>query len=394
MSFGSLLRTVTIVLLTSLLASVPLAVRAADPFEINVILPLTGTFAFLAKEEAASLNVAENVINKSGGIRGRPIKFVIQDDQSSAQVAVQLANGVIAKKVAVLLGSSGVAQCSAMAPLMKDGPVMYCFSPGIYPPEGSYVFSSSLATQDLLDATIRYYRQMGWTKLALISSTDASGQDGEKRFDTALGLPENKGVTVVDREHFNLTDVSVAAQMTHIKASGAQAMVAWVSGTPFGTILRGSIDAGLTIPIMTSTANLTYPQLETYGQNMPDNVLFPGSPGDAPDVLARGPVKNSVTTYLDAFKAAGLRADQGHTLAWDPAMLIISAYRKFGTEATATQIRDYLMGLQGWTGIDGVYDFHAVPQRGLNISSVIIVRWLKDKDRWVAVSKPGGAPFK
>jgi branched-chain amino acid transport system substrate-binding protein len=394
MSLASLLRTVAVAVLAALFASVPMSVGAADPFEINVILPMTGTFAFLAKEEAASLGVAESVVNKSGGIRGRPIKFVIQDDQSSAQTAVQLANGVIAKKVSVVLGSSGVAQCSAMAPLMKDGPVMYCFSPGIYPPEGSYVFSSSLATQDLLGATIRYYRELGYTKLALIASTDASGQDGEKRFDVALAAPENKGEAVVDREHFNLTDVSVAAQMTHIKSSGAQAMVAWVSGTPFGTILRGTIDAGLTIPIMTSTANLTYPQLETYGTNMPDNVLFPGSPGDALDVLSRGPVKSAVQTYLDAFKAAGLRADQGHTLAWDPAMLIVSAYKKFGFEATPQQIRDYLMGLQGWTGIDGIYDFHAVPQRGLNISSVIIVRWLKDKDRWVSVSKPGGAPLK
>ena len=48
---------------------------------------------------------------------------------------------------------------------------------------------------------------------------------------------------------------------------------------------------------------------------MPDNILFPGSPGDAPDVLTNGPVKSNVTTYLDAFKAAYALHDNG--LAWE-----------------------------------------------------------------------------
>jgi len=387
------LRLVAVALIL-VLGGLPSASRAADPFEINVILPQTGPFAFLAKEEAASLGVAEGVVNKGGGIEGRPIKFVFQDDQSSAQVAVQLTNQVIAKKPSVILGSSSVASCSAMLPLAKDGPVMYCFSPGIYPPAGSYVFSASLATRDLLSATARFFRESGWTKIALLASTDASGQDGEKSIDVALGAPENRSMAIVDREHFNLTDVTVAAQLAHIKASGAQAMIAWVSGTPFGTVLRGALESGLDIPIMTSTANLTYPQLETQASYIRDNVYFPASPGDAPEVLRNGPVKNAVNTYISAFKAAGIRPDQGHTLSWDPAMLIVSAYKKLGLGATPTQIRDYLANLRGWTGINGQYDFGAVPQRGLTIDSVIIVRWVRDKDTWVAVSSPGGKPIK
>ena len=43
-------------------------------------------------------------------------------------------------------------------------------------------------------------------------------------------------MTVVAREHFNLTDISVAAQMANIKSSGAQALIAWSTGTPVATI--------------------------------------------------------------------------------------------------------------------------------------------------------------
>jgi branched-chain amino acid transport system substrate-binding protein len=280
-----------------------------------------------------------------------------------------------------------------MAPLVKDGPVMYCFSPGIYPDRGSYVFSASLATKDLLAATARYYRENGWKKIATITSTDATGQDGDARIAEAFGTSENSGETIVDKEHFNTSDISIAAQMTHIKASGAQAMIAWVTGTPFGTVLRAAADAGVDLPVMTSTGNLVYPQLDSYSAFIGNNVLFPASPGDAIDVLRPGPVKNAVSSYLAAFKAAGIKPDQGHTLSWDPALLVIDGFKKFGFGMTAMQLRDYLVDLKGWTGIDGVYDFTAVPQRGLSVSSVIIVRWSKDKGTWSSVSLPGAAPL-
>ncbi len=221
------------------LLAVPLPSLSADPFEVNVILPLTGAVAFLGQKEKESLDVIETVTNKNGGVRGRPIKFVYYDDQSNPPVSVQVVNQIVATKhPAVILGSSFVSTCSATAPLVEGaGPVPHCFSPGIYPKAGSYVFSASMATTDLLETTARYYRERGWKKVAMITSTDASGQDGERQVNTAFGTPENKEMEIVDREHFNTTDISVAAQMAHIKQSGAQAMIAWMTGASFATIL-------------------------------------------------------------------------------------------------------------------------------------------------------------
>src|SRR5580692_3388343 len=107
-------------MLLALFATIPFASAAPDPYEINVIIPLTGSAAFLAKEEAASLGVFEKQVNERGGIRGQPIKFVYSDDQSSPQMAVQALNQVIAKHVPVVLGSSLVGTCGAMAPIVKD----------------------------------------------------------------------------------------------------------------------------------------------------------------------------------------------------------------------------------------------------------------------------------
>ncbi|HEV3087111.1 MAG TPA: ABC transporter substrate-binding protein, partial [Candidatus Elarobacter sp.] len=179
----------------ALLCAAALPARAADePYEINAVLSLTGTAAFLGQEEKQALDAVEKITNARGGIRGRKIHFVVQDDQSNPQLAVQLTRGVMDKHVPVILGSSLVAQCNAMMAVVKDGgPVQYCFSPGIHPDRSTYTFSSSVSTKDLALIMVRYFHKKGWNRIAVMTSTDATGQDAERNFDAAFAAPENKG---------------------------------------------------------------------------------------------------------------------------------------------------------------------------------------------------------
>jgi len=151
-------RLASCVVAAALLATLPHLASAADPYTIYVIAPITGPSAFLGNEEASALKVLEDQVNKTGGVRGRPIHFVIQDDQTLSQNSVQLLNGIITQKVPFLLGTSQTAACGAMLPVVANGPVVYCFSPGVHPPPGSYMFSASISTADYIVATIRYLR--------------------------------------------------------------------------------------------------------------------------------------------------------------------------------------------------------------------------------------------
>ena len=87
-----------------------------------MVLPLTGAAAFLGTSEQAALQRAEPVLSRDGGIGGRAVRFVFHDDQTSPQIAVQLANQINAGKPAIVLGSATVAMCNAMAPLYRRGP--------------------------------------------------------------------------------------------------------------------------------------------------------------------------------------------------------------------------------------------------------------------------------
>jgi len=376
-----------------LLASSMPQVQAADPFEINVILSLTGPGAFLGKSEQSAIALVEDRTNKSGGVGGRPIKFVVADDESSPQVDVQLANALMSKHVSAIVGPSLAGGCNAIQALLKaDGPLLYCLSAGFHPPKGSYGFTYGVSTGDLIAVNVRYFQQRGWKKIALITSTDASGQDGEAGLDAALARPEFKDMTLVDREHYAVADPTVTAQLARIKASGAQAIVAWGTGSPIGTVFHGYADAGLDLPIGVSASNLIYSEMKQFAAIMPSGFMSAGLPCVAPDSIPPGDLATAVRQFVDAFKAVGTHGDVAQAIGWDPPIILLGAYKKLGLAATPAQLRDYLSALHGFSGANGTYDFRDGSQRGLTEKNGIMVRWDAARDTWVAISKFGGAP--
>ncbi len=385
---------VAVALVTGLLAgaggSTPPA-QADEPYVINAILSLTGSAAFLGQGEARTLEVAEAAVNKSGGIGGRPVHFAIADDQSSPQVAVQLLNGIAAKNASVVIGPSLTGTCRAVAPLLNTAILAYCLSPGVRPERGSYMYSSGFLVKDGLTVALRYLRARNLDRVAFLSSTDATGQDGEESFRASLLLPENKSIQFVDNEHFNPADISVAAQMVRIKQSGAQALIALTTGTQLGTALRGATEAGLNIPVFTSNGNMTLEQTKQYqGLFALDNLYYESTLMFARSALPRGPLRDAVESFYQMAEGAKLPAEIGPSLAWDPAMLIVAALRHLGADAGAPQIRAYLAGIHDYMGANGPYDFVKTPQRGLDDADGVVVRWDAGKSTWVPMSLPGG----
>jgi branched-chain amino acid transport system substrate-binding protein len=374
-------------------ALVPAGAGAADPFAIPVILSLTGPGAFLGKNTQVALNVVADGVNKTGGIGGRTIEFAVQDDQSNPQVSVQLLNGILDRHPSLVMGSTLVASCSAMAALLKNGPVEFCFSGGMHPDKGSYVFSYGADTTTYARVAQRYFRERGWKRIAILTTTDASGKDGERVTDAALALPENKDVVVVDREYFAVTDVSVTAQIEKIKASGAQAVVVWGTGTPLGTVFNGMKNAGLDIPVAMSASNLIFAEMKQFAPIMPRQLYAAGPPCTALDALPRGKIRTAVTDFIDAFKAAGIHADAAESVGYDPAQIVVAAYKKLGLSATPAQIRDYIAGLHDWTASVGEYDFRDGSQKGSVESSTMVVRVDPSGDNFIGVSKLGGDPL-
>src|SRR5580698_2856174 len=120
-----------------------------EPFQIHTILSLSGAGAFVGKAESDTLANFEKYVNAHGGIHGRPVQFVIQDDESNTQTTVQFMQALVAQHAAIVLGPNYTASCSVVLPLVVNGPVQYCFSPAVHPAPGSYTFSVGVSTKDL-----------------------------------------------------------------------------------------------------------------------------------------------------------------------------------------------------------------------------------------------------
>ncbi|HUC62478.1 MAG TPA: ABC transporter substrate-binding protein [Alphaproteobacteria bacterium] len=376
------------------LAAAPVA-RAAE-YDINVVLPLSGGAAFVGQGQRAVLDALAAQVNKTGGIDGDQLKFLFHDDQTSPQVAVQLTNEILPSHPTVVIGSSLVGMCLAMAPLMKEGPVQYCMSPAIHPKPGGYIFSASCSSIDQIAAVMRYYRMMGWTKLAVMNTTDASGQDGDRAVDEVLNYPENKGVMKkVIQEHFNPTDISVAAQIARIKASGAQALIAWTTGAPAGTVFKGMVQAGLDIPVAPTSGNQTFAAMKAWSSFLPKHVilasaLYPPHAG----VLTLDPrIEKAQAEMYAILKERGLKADNQVATSWDAGLIVVAGLRKLGLKATPAQLRDFIANLTDFAGVDGIYNFKKYPERGLGPLGSTVTTYDPKTESWVWLAKPGGEPI-
>ncbi len=387
-----LTRLVTAVLALMLAAAeAALAVPASGtPYELPAIVPSTGGGAFLAKSYLETFRAIERLVNATGGIQGQPLKIVPLDSQTTGQVGLQLANKFVGKD-AVFIDGGPSTVCNAIVPLVvKSGPVDFCLSPLIHPPAGSYVFSASVASYDSTKVGIRYFRARGWKRIAIVASTDASGQDYENQTNAVLQLPENKRVQIVARAHFAPADLSVSAQISRVKASAPQAILVYATGTPVATALRAIAESGLDVPVQIPTSNAIYTQLATYKAFLPKQLFFSTVLALTPGAIPPGPIREVQRKYFQAFKAIGSRPDFAHNLAWDPTMIVVDALRHLGTHATAEQIRDYILHLHGWVGINGVYDFGGGDQRGIGENAAEVAQWNAATDTWVRASAARG----
>lgn len=373
-------------LLMPLLAAGP--ARAQATYDIHVILALTGGGAFLGKQEQQALQLEEPVINRAGGVHGKPVRFTFHDDASAPQTAVQLTQEVLQAKPKIVIGSTLTATCNAMAPLFENGPIMYCLSALIEPKPG-FVFTSSVSADSMAEAELRFARSRGWTRVAIVTSTDASGQQGDKSFDKLIASGAFKDVAITDRAHFNIQDVSVAAQIAHLKGTDPQAWIGWATGTPMTTVWRGFAQAGIDLPSITFGGNMTQVQMSQFASVIPPNLYFVsseftlyGSPGFTADPR----VAAKQAEMYKAYGAQNLKPDQGSVLGWDAATLVADVLDALPESASPKQIRDYIASRTDQPGVNGLYDFVRTPQRGLSVDNCVVSRWDPAAGRWLAVA--------
>jgi branched-chain amino acid transport system substrate-binding protein len=120
-----------IAMLVSVVLVAPTAAPAQDAIKVGIVLPLTGDQAKFGEIEKQSFDIALEEINKSGGIKGTKLEFLVEDDTGRPDVGRSVAEKLITKDKVVMLGGgysssvtaavAGVAQQNRLPFLINTG---------------------------------------------------------------------------------------------------------------------------------------------------------------------------------------------------------------------------------------------------------------------------------
>ncbi|MBI3515955.1 MAG: ABC transporter substrate-binding protein, partial [Proteobacteria bacterium] len=100
-------------------SALPKTARAQGAkLQLGVLTPLTGAGGFDGPRMLKAMQVVADEVNQAGGLLGRQIEFVVEDDQTNPEAAVRAARKLIdVSKVPAIMGTWASAVTSAVAPL-------------------------------------------------------------------------------------------------------------------------------------------------------------------------------------------------------------------------------------------------------------------------------------
>jgi len=376
----------TVLLLVALMLVVPLAgcgssaeekpetTETKDPYRIGAVLSETGTYAGLGEPERNTLEMEVAKINEAGGVNGHPIEIVYEDDATDPDTAVAATTRLIDKEgVIAIIGATGTGATMAMRQEIDRAGI-----PQVSPAGGTaitasfdpLVFQTPWSNSLVIPYELAYIKDQGITKVGLIADSGGFGKDG-------AGVVKAKaaaaGITIVADETFNPGDTDMSAQLTKIKAAGAQAVLMVTAGKEAATIAKNLKDLGMTAPLFGTHGNARAEFIEGAG---PASEGFKFAAGKIllPESYGKDSESYTVATdFIERYTAEFGKAPDtfaGH--AYDALHITVNALQTLDEGFTSSDLRDAIEATNGFVGIGGVFTYSATDHNGMTEADLVM----------------------
>jgi len=235
-----------------------------DTIRIGVTQPLTGAFAASGNYVTQGAKIAEEQINAGGGVLGRKIQLVIEDNKSNPTEAVATAEKLIGKdKVPVMMGAwSSTLTLAIMPKLMEYGVPMLVetSSSGKITTSGNpWIFRISPTSEMEARAFAGNVKPLGIRKADFLATNNDFGLGASKEFSEML---RSQGVQVGVMETMDPKATDFSAQLAKIKASGGDTLFVTTAVEQITLVLKQAREQQLKARIIT-----------TGGSNSPDQLI-------------------------------------------------------------------------------------------------------------------------
>jgi len=328
--------------------------RKPDTIKLGEFASLTGKEAVFGQNVNKGTRLAIEESNAAGGVLGRTLELITEDDQSKPGESATVVKKLISRdKVVVILGEITSGRTLEAAPIAQAAKIPL-ISPGATNTEvtakGNYIFRVCFIDDFQGTVMAKFARDtLKLKRVAILSSVSSAQSVGLAKYFRERFTSASTAIAV--EQKYSEGDKDFRAQLTAIKAAGADGIFVPGYYAEAALICKQARDLGLTLPL-----------LGVDGWESPDLLAIAGAAAEgcylsthfSPE--SKAPV---VVAFNERYqKRWGISANALSVLGYDATMLAIDAIRRAGSTDGA-KIRDALAATQDYPAVTGAITFDA-----------------------------------
>ncbi len=356
-------------------------------YKIGFLAAVTGSSSFLGEPERDAAAMLQKQLDEKGGIVGpdgvlHRVELLIYDTQGNGDTAITVAKKLIDEGVVAIAGTTVSPEAMALIPVMQEAQVVLvsmASSGAIVEPvaERFWIFKTAQSNRHTAPTQVRYAATEGYRRIANFYVNNAYGEDGASAVRDAA---REAGLEVILEETFDAADTDMTAQLTKLRASGAEALLVTAIPPAAAILTRQFREMGLTIPIIHNHGVGMRPFIDLCGAEVAEGVVFPmGKMVAASSLPDDDPQKQVLLDFVrdyEAFSGKPASTFAGH--AWDAVQFVLKGLGSLpdglSLEEQRSRLRDAIEGIQGFAGTGGVYNLSPQDHVGLSAEDIVMVR--------------------
>ncbi|MBV6477349.1 MAG: Leu/Ile/Val-binding protein [Ignavibacteria bacterium] len=311
---------------------------------------LTGSEATFGQSSHNGLELAIEEINKNGGILGRQLKLITEDNQGKPSETQTVVQKLINRdKVIAVIGEVASSRSKAGAPICQSSKIPM-ITPASTNPEvtsiGDYIFR--ICFIDPFQATVMSKFALNSMKVKKVAVLI----DQKNAYSTGLADNFRKvftemGGEIVEEQKYSAGDKDFKAQLTAIKAKNPEAIFIPGYYTDVNLISIQAREIGLTCPLFGSDGWESEKLTEGKAKDALEGCFFSTHvSADDPSPI----VQNFIKKYQEKYKS---KPDAMAFLAYDAGLILSEAIKRAG-DTNGEKIKNELGKIKDFQGVTGL----------------------------------------
>jgi len=338
------------------LAALALALRAQDTIKVGEYASLTGKEASFGQQSHKGLTLAIEELNASGGVLGKKLELITEDNQTKPGESATAVKKLISRdKVIALIGEVASGRSLEAAPIAQAAKIPM-IAPAATNPKvtqtGNYIFRVCFI--DPFQGTVMAkfaQTDLQAKKVAVLSSVSNAYSVGLAKFFKET-FTANGGI-IVSEKNFSEGDKDFRAQLTAVKAAGADAVFVPSYYTEAALIARQARDLGINVPFFGGDGWVADQLLEIGGEALNGCYYSTHFSPENQDPVVQAFVKKFKVRW-----GANENPDAFAALGYDAAYVLVDAIKRAGS-TEGPKLRNALAATQNFAGVTGVTNIDA-----------------------------------